>query len=121
MTVRKPQRSRKQWQGYNHKFNQGSLTLEQFCEAEDLTVATFRKWRYKLASHDPAKSRPEEHAQVSQPKSTAAGFGPITISQSTIPSGGCCLELPGNVRLHTQSIPSVEYLHQLVRVFGYGH
>lgn len=121
MTARKPQRSRKQWQFYIHKYNQGSLTLEQFCEAEDLTVATFRKWRYKLASGHQAKSRPEARSHVSQPESAAAGFGPVTISPSNIPSGGCCLELPGNVRLHTPGIPPVEYLHQLVRVFGHGH
>ena len=121
MQARQPRRSHQQWHTLIERFKQSELTQQQFCEAENLTLVTFRKWLYK---HAACKQSTDEigrsfKRQASKPAST--GFGPVTISPSPHLTAGACLELPGNVRLHTQNIPPVEYLKTLVEVLGHEH
>jgi len=118
MSNRRPRRRHHQWQLLIDKYNsQTELSQEQFCRAEDLSVGTFRKWFYKLAS----ESRRAQPSNQRQCAPDVSGFEAVTIRPSEQTSSDCCLELPGNVRLHTQTLPSVEYLQNLVKVFGYGH
>jgi len=122
MPGRQPRRSHEQWQSLIEKFtSQTELSQQQFCETELLCLATFRKWLYIFSG----KNRYAEQSnqplvqQTSEPP--ISGFEAVAIRPSEHLTSGCCLELPGNVRLHTQSLPSVEYLENLVKAFGYGH
>lgn len=123
MPTRQPRRTHQQWQIYLEKFrSQNKLTQQQFCEAEGLSLGTFRKHLYRSSSNTAAAGG----RCCAQPKSTRATadtghFAAVTIRDTgSLPSGNC-LELPGNIRLHTQSMPSAEYLHNLVKAFGHGH
>jgi len=123
MRNRHPRKSQQQWQCLIEKFrSQSDLTQQQFCQSEDLSLGTFRKWLY---SSPTSSTRPERQSSSggepvkSQPGS--GNFGPVTIHSDEHSITGSCLELPGNIRLHTQSMPSAEYLHNLVRIFSHGH
>lgn len=121
MQPRQPRRSHQQWHTLIEKFKHSGLTQQQFCEAEHLTLATFRKWFYKHTASNQGTDEMSPSFKRQEPKPASTGFGPVTISPSPHLPGGACLELPGNVRLHTQSIPPVEYLKTLVELFGNGH
>ena len=112
MSARKARRSAAQWRDYVAQYNKDEASELDYCKAHDLTLASFRKWRYKFNAQDccdPLKK------QASDP----GGFGPIHITPSPSSHTAMCLELPGGVRLHTNEIPPVEYLAQLTRVFGH--
>ena len=121
MSARQPRRSHQQWRSYIDKFrNQRKLSQQQFCQAEGLSLGTFRKHLYRA----PAAVHVGHKAAPPKPTRSAADtghFGPVTIRDTGVLTTGACLELPGNIRLHTQSLPSVEYLNNLVKVFGHGH
>lgn len=44
----RPRRTENQWRKTFDKFDRSGLTQEQFCQREDLAVATFSSWRRKL-------------------------------------------------------------------------
>ena len=123
MPTRHPRRTHQQWQTYLSKFrNQNTLTQQEFCEAEGLSLVTFRKHLYRCSSN----TAPPGGRSCAQPKSTrvtadTGHFAAVTIRDTEHLPSGSCLELPGNIRLHTQSMPSAEYLHNLVKAFGHGH
>ena len=120
MRNRQPRKSREQWKSLIEKFhNQSELTQQQFCDAEQLALGTFKKWLYKFAAQDRSALVPAQQSTPATPGSATPAFGPVTISSPTVFPSGCCMELPGNVLLHTQSLPSVEYLVNLVKVFGH--
>lgn len=122
MPNRQPRRSHDQWQSLIEKFtSQSNHSQQQFCEAEKLSLATFRKWLYKIAAENRSTENSNQLSTKPVSKPTVGGFESIAIRPSAHLTSGCCLELPGNLRLHTQSLPSVEYLQNLVKVFGYGH
>lgn len=124
MPTRHPRRSHQQWQIYLEKFrNQNTLTQQQFCEAEGLSLGTFRKHLYRSSSNT-AHPGGRSCAQLKPVRGTTADtghFAAVTIRDTGRLPSGSCLELPGNIRLHTQSMPSAEYLHNLVKAFGHGH
>lgn len=123
MPNRQPRRSHEQWQCLIDQFNNRTdLTHQQFCQAEGISVGTFRKHLYASTTRParPAKVNRSSTGPVTTQSSTGH-FGPVKIRASEHLSGVSCLELPGNIRLHTQSLPSAEYLHNLVKVLGFGH
>ena len=121
MQARQPRRSHQQWHALIESINQSEVTQQQFCEAEHLTLTTFRKWLYKHAASKQSTDEIDRSIKRDGSKPGSTGFGPVTISPSPHLTAGACLELPGNVRLHTQSIPPVEYLKTLVEVLGHEH
>ena len=123
MPTRHPRRTHQQWQTCLEKFrNKNTLTQQQFCEAEGLSLGTFRKHLYRCSSNI-AHTGGRNCAQPKSARGTGdtGHFAPVTIRDTECLPSGSCLELPGNIRLHTQSMPSAEYLHNLVRAFGHGH
>ncbi len=120
MHPRQPRKSRQQWRSLIEKFQQCDLTHQQFCEIEKISVGTFRKWRYRLKSQEQSSDSGHQQSVSHKRASDAPGFSQVAISQTAHLPAGVCLELPGNVRVHTQSIPSVEYLKTLVEVLGNG-
>lgn len=123
MPTRHSRRTHQQWQAYLEKFrSQNTLTQQQFCEAEGLSLGTFRKHLYRCSS-TAARKGGRNCAQLKPARATAdtGHFAAVTIRDTGCLPSGSCLELPGNIRLHTQSMPSAEYLHNLVKVFGHGH
>lgn len=120
MTTRHPRRSHQQWQRYIDKYrNQSDLTQQQFCQREDLSLGTFRKHLYRSPTN--ATCRPSSQSKPTQSTANTGHFRAVTIRDSEQLHAGSCLELPGNIRLHMQSLPSAEYLHNLLKVFGHGH
>ena len=123
MPARHPRRSHEQWQTYIEKFRrQRTLTQQQFCADEDLSLGTFRKHLYRSSSNKArAGARNSQQPKLVRDSADTSRFAPVTIRNTEHLPSGSCLELPGNIRLHTQSMPSAEYLHQLVKVFGHEH
>lgn len=121
MQIRQPRRNRQQWHTLIDQFKQSGLTQHQFCESEHLSLATFRKWLYR----DSAIKRGTQEAIPSNKRRkhqcASTGFNEVTISAAAQIPTGACLELPGNVRLHTSGIPPVEYLKTLVEALGHEH
>lgn len=79
MPTRHPRRTHQQWQTYLNKFrSQNTLTQQEFCEAEGLSLDTFRKHLYRC-----------------YPKSTrvtgdTGHFAAVTIRDTEhLPSGSC--------------------------------
>jgi len=120
MQHRHPRKSHQQWKSLIDKFhNQSELTRQQFCDTEQLSLRTFQKWLYKFAAQERNAAAPAGQSTRKAAQNTPPAFGPVMIRPSSQLALGCCMELPGNVLLHTQSLPSVEYLQNLVKVFGY--
>ena len=121
MPTHHPRRSHEQWQPYIEKFRaQRDLTQQQFCEKEGLSLGTFRKHLYRVPTKHTSGHKSRSPKAVCSTAHTGH-FGAVTIRDTERLPAGSCLELPGNVRLHCQSMPSAEYLHHLVKVFGHGH
>lgn len=120
MQPRQPRRNRQQWKSLIEKFhNQNELSRQRFCDAEQLSLGTFQKWLYRFATQEPPTTAPQQQQSIHKTdEAEAAAFGPVMISPSGELPSACCMELPGNVMLHTQSLPSVEYLQNLVKAFG---
>ena len=123
MPTRQPRRSHEQWQSFIEKFkNQADLTQQQFCQAEGLSLGTFRKHLYRSPSGATrARKQNPSLSKSVHSRSGPGSFGPVTIRDTEHLPEGSCLELPGNIRLHTQSMPSAEFLHNLVKVLGHEH
>lgn len=124
MPNRHPRKSQQQWQCLIDKFrSQTDLTQQQFCQSESLSLGTFRKWLYSspTSSTRPGKQSSSGGEPLVKSQPGAGNFGPVTIRSAERSITESCLELPGNIRLHTQSMPSAEYLHNLVRIFSHGH
>lgn len=120
MSSHHPRRSHQQWQPYIDKFkNQSELTQQQFCQKEGLTLGTFRKHLYRSQSRTIAGTR--QNPPQPKPAPSTGNFGSVAIEDTPRSPIGNCLELPGNIRLHTQSMPTAEYLHSLVKVLRHGH
>ena len=86
--ARSPRRSPKQWRNVVSQFEQSGLTIQGFCQKENLAPATFSKWRSRF------RDKP------SQP-----GF--VELQPATIPSSNCeswslQIDLPGGGHLRIQ-------------------
>lgn len=112
MNTRKPRRSAAQWRDLVTQYHQGGMSESKYCQTHDLTLVSFRKWRYKFKAADSNAEQPITDTNNS-------GFGPIHITPSRLQTS-MCLELPGGVLLHTNTIPPIDYLAQLTKVFGHG-
>lgn len=122
MPKHQPRKSHYEWQLLIKEFRkQTELTQQQFCESQQISLGTFRKWLYKPTELNTGATGADQRTAKQITKHPASGFEAVSLHHSNLSVSGCCLELPGNVRLHTQSLPSIEYLQNLVKVLGYGH
>ena len=119
MQTRQPRRNRQQWKSLIEKFhNQNELSRQRFCDVEQLSLGTSQKWLYVFAAQEPNVAAPQQQTTRKTCEAATPAFGPVMISASSELPSACCMELPGNVMLHTKSLPSVEYLQNLVKAFG---
>lgn len=82
------------WTDRLQRFSQGSLTVQEFCEREGVSVPSFYQWRRKLSGS------PSEAAATAPRRESGASpgpreFVPVQITQSA----GIELCLPNGVRV----------------------
>ena len=98
MTTHKPRRTRAQWVQIIEQQNQSGQTIRAFCKENDIGLASFGKWKQKLAKEN------SEDADHSKPM-----FRPVSVSKpdevktSTIEQTTVTLTFGSNVTLTIQA------------------
>jgi hypothetical protein len=87
------------WERAVRKFEASELTQEAFCEAQGLTVGTFRSWLYRL--------RRERGAGM-------PAFVEVVASKESFARQACVVRI-GGAELRFESLPDVQYLGALLR------
>lgn len=67
--VRRPRKTRSQWQAIITEFNQSHLPARTFCSDQDLAYGTFAKWRQRFAKPAQKKAEPVRLIELIQPAS----------------------------------------------------
>ena len=94
------------WRERFERFEDGGMTIAEFCVAEGTSTASFYAWRRKLATQrqttrDRSPQRKKKR-QTKRPKETVAGrgaFEPLTIAAAAVVirlPGGTSIEVPAN-------------------------
>ncbi len=69
LPVRRPRKTRSQWQAIITEFNQSHLPARIFCSDHDLAYGTFAKWRQRFARPPQKKAEPSRLIELTQPVS----------------------------------------------------
>ena len=62
---RRARRSRTQWQSLIERAAQSPRSIETFCRAEDVSTASFYRWRRRLGAAPPGRAVAEDTAEDS--------------------------------------------------------
>ena len=69
LPVRRPRKTRSQWQAIITEFNQSHLPARIFCSDHDLAYGTFAKWRQRFAKPTQEKTVKGSLIELIQPAS----------------------------------------------------
>jgi hypothetical protein len=94
MSERRVRRSREQWHEIVAEFCAGSESERTFCERCGLTLATFRKWRYRFNSRPPEAAAEPAFIEVTRSAETSEG---VVLHIA----GGICVECPASMSVYT--------------------
>ena len=114
---------RQLWLRRMQRFSQSRLTVAEFCDREDVSVAAFYQWRRKLVTlvNQPhATARAQGGLPVPPSSSAANGFVPVRVLQSAVIEArlpnGVTLALPaGDLEVLRQTLLVVSQIPVSVR------
>jgi hypothetical protein len=107
--------TRRRWQEVLDRFELSGLTVAQFCEAEQISVASFYQWRRRLrdaltSAAQGALSAAPRLLPVVMTRSRASR----TVHGDTWPAATLDLELPNQIRLRLPRDIEAEFVGQLL-------
>lgn len=102
MKKMRPRKNRDQWAAVIKQQSQSGLSVEAFCEQQDIGLASFAKWRKRLRD---AASKPLHK------KSSKSGFEPVQLIEPTEPERqaptSVSVSIGANITLTIQTTGSV--------------
>ena len=98
MTVRAQSRKAAEWAQLIAEFEQGDVSVAEFCQARELKLGTFRMWMYRARKQSRAKSGKPSFSEVA------------SVARRDPRGSGACTIRTGNVEVEFDTLPAPEYL-----------